>query len=132
MLTSVARFCVRRRRGVLAAWMLLFVAGIAAASMLFMRLTDSNGGASSESARGSALLTRASSMGPMAVVLVRGPAVDSPGTRAAVQALTTRLERVPQVTGAVNAYTSTDPALRARDGHASLIVVTVRTSARST
>jgi hypothetical protein len=43
MLTSVARFCVRRRRWVLAAWMLLFVAGIAAASMLFMRLTDSNG-----------------------------------------------------------------------------------------
>ena len=83
MLTSVARFCVRRRRAVLAAWMLLFVAGIAAASMLFMRLTDSNGGASSESARGSALLTRASSMGPMAVVLVKGPAVDSPGTRAA-------------------------------------------------
>jgi uncharacterized membrane protein YdfJ with MMPL/SSD domain len=84
MLTSVARFCVRRRRGVLAAWMLLFVAGIAAASMLFMRLTDSNGGASSESARGSALLTKASSMGPMAVVLVKGPALDSPGTDRAV------------------------------------------------
>jgi RND superfamily putative drug exporter len=129
MLTSVARFCVRRRRGVLAAWMLLFVAGIAAASMLFMRLTDSNGGASSESARGSALLTKASSMGPMAVVLVKGPALDSPGTRAAVQALTARLERVPQVTGAVNAYTSTDSALRATDGHASLIVVTVRKDA---
>jgi len=62
MLTSVARFCVRRRRGVLAAWMLLFVAGIAAASILFMRLTESNGGASSESARGSAMLTRASTM----------------------------------------------------------------------
>jgi hypothetical protein len=55
-------------------------------------------------------------MGPMAVVLVKGPALDSPGTRAAVQALTARLERVPQVTGAVNAYTSTDSALRATDG----------------
>jgi len=56
----------------------------------------------------------------------RGPAVNSPTTRAAVQALTARLERLPQVTGAVNAYTSRDTALRARDGHASLIVVTVR------
>ena len=73
MLTSVARFCVRRRRecwrrGCGCSWR-----GSPPPSMLFMRLTDSNGGASSESARGSALLTRASSTGPMAVVLVRGP-----------------------------------------------------------
>jgi RND superfamily putative drug exporter len=33
------------------------------------------------------------------------------------------------VTGAVNAYTSPDPRLRARDGHASLIVVSVRKNA---
>ena len=129
MLTTIARFCVRRRRLVLAAWMLLFAAGLAGAMMLFNRMTEANGGASSESVQGSAILTKASTMGPMAVVLVNGPPVDAPGTRAAVQALTARLERVPLVTGAVNAYTSPDPALRARDGHASLIVVWVRKNA---
>jgi RND superfamily putative drug exporter len=46
-----------------------------------------------------------------------------------VQTLTARLERLPQVTRAVNAYTSPDPRLRARDGHASLIVVSVRKNA---
>jgi putative drug exporter of the RND superfamily len=46
-----------------------------------------------------------------------------------VQALTAKLERVPNVTGAVNAYTSPDPQLRARDGHASLIVVSLTKSA---
>ena len=53
-------------------------------------------------------------------------------TRTAVQALTARLERLPQVTGAVNAYTSPDPRLRASDGHASLIVVSVRKNASMT
>ena len=38
MLATIARFCVRRRRWVLAAWMLLFVAGIAIGSMVFGRL----------------------------------------------------------------------------------------------
>ena len=68
-------------------------------------------------------------MGPGAVVLVKGPPMGAASTRAAVQALTARLERVPQVTGAVNAYTSADPMLRARDGRASLIVVSRRKTA---
>ena len=88
MFATIARFCVTRRRWVLAAWVLLLV-----------------------------------------VVLVKGPPVNAPGTRAAVLALTAKLERVPNVTGAVNAYTSPDPRLRARDGHASLIVVSLAKSA---
>ena len=64
-------------------------------------------------------------MGPTAVVLVQGPPVNASGTRAAVQALTAKLERLPNVTGAVNSDTSPDPGLRARDGHASLIVVSL-------
>jgi len=69
-------------------------------------------------------------MGPTAVVLVKGPPAAAPGTRAAVLALTARLEKLPLVTGAVNAYTSpADPVLRSPDGHASVIVVSVRKSA---
>ena len=126
MLATIARFCVRRRRWVLAAWMLLFIAGIAIGSMVFGRLHDSNGSAGYESVQGYNIVQKASSMGPTAVVLVKGPPVAAPGTRAAVLALTARLEKVPLVTGAVNAYTSpADRALASPGGHASVIVVEV-------
>jgi RND superfamily putative drug exporter len=127
MLATIARFCVRRRRWVLAAWMLLFVAGITIGSMVFGRLHDSNGSAGTESVQGSTIMQNASSMGPTAVVLVKGPPVAAPGTRAAVLALTARLEKVPLVAGAVNTYTGpADRALRSPDGRTSVIIVSVR------
>jgi putative drug exporter of the RND superfamily len=129
MFATVARFCVTRRRWVLAAWMLLLVIGLAAVIPLWGALKNSGSATGSESARGAAIMDKATSMGPTAVVLVKGPPVNAPSTRAAVSALTAKLERVPNVTGAVNAYTSPDPQLRARDGHASLIVVSLRKSA---
>jgi putative drug exporter of the RND superfamily len=129
MFATVARFCVRYRRWVLLAWMLLFIAGIAIGSQVFSHLKDSNGSSGAESVQGSDIMAKASDMGPTAVVLVKGPPVGAASTRAAVQALTSRLERLPLVTGAVNAYTSTDPRLRATDGRASLIVVSVRKDA---
>jgi putative drug exporter of the RND superfamily len=126
MLATIARFCATRRRWVLAVWVLLFAAGIAVGSMVFSHLKDSNGGAGTESVHGYNLLHKASSTGPSAVVLVKGPPVAAASTRASVQALTARLGRLPEVTGAVSAYTSNNPMLRASDGHASLIVVSVR------
>ena len=132
MYASVARFCVRNRRWVLLAWVLLFAVGIVVGSQVFNRLKDTNGASGAESVQGSSILDKASSAGPSAVVLVKGPAVAAASTRTAVQTLTARLERLPQVTGAVNAYTSPDPRLRAGDGHASLIVVSVRKNASMT
>jgi RND superfamily putative drug exporter len=130
MFATVARFCVRRRRWVLGAWMLLFVAGVTIGSMVFGRLHDSNGGAGTESVQGSAIMQNASSMGPTALVLVKGPPTDAPGTRAAVLALTARLDRLPNVTGAISAYTGpAGRALRSPGGHASVIVVSVAKSA---
>jgi putative drug exporter of the RND superfamily len=128
MYASVARFCVRYRWWVLAAWVLMFAAGTVIGGGVFSRLKDTNVGSGSESAQGSAIVDRAASMGPATVVLVKGTPVNVAATRAAVQALTTRLDHLPQVTGALNAYTSPEPMLRARDGHASLIVVSVRNS----
>src|SRR5690349_15552263 len=127
MLAAIARFCVRRRRWVLAAWMGLFIAGITIGMMVFGRLHDSNGGVGTESVQGSNIVQQASSMGPTAVVVVKGPLVTAPSTRAAVEALTARLEKVPDVTGAINTYTGlAGPALWSADGHASVIVVSVR------
>ncbi|HEV2252350.1 MAG TPA: efflux RND transporter permease subunit [Streptosporangiaceae bacterium] len=126
MFAAIARFSVQHRRWVLAAWMLLFVIGIAIGMMVFGRLHDSNGGAGTESVQGYNIIQKASSMGPTAVVLVKGPPVASTVTRAEILALTARLEKVPLVTGAMNAYTSPgDQALWSTDGHASVIVVEV-------
>ena len=70
-------------------------------------------------------------MGPSAVVLVKGPpvaAAEHPGGGAGADRPGWR--RLPQVTGAVNAYTSHGPErCGRRDGHASLIVVSVRKDA---
>ena len=61
---------------------------------------------------------------------MKGPPVAAPGTRAAVLALTARLEKVPDVAGAVNAYTGpAGRAPRSPDGRASVIVVSVRKNA---
>jgi putative drug exporter of the RND superfamily len=124
-LARLARFCVQHRRAVLAGWLVLFLAGVVVGSQVFARLktTDPQG---SESAQGASLMRNADSMGMSATVLVQGLPVDAPATRTAVQRLTAKLERLPDVTMAVNAYTSPDPALRSRDGRASLIVVNVR------
>jgi len=125
MFATVARFCVRRRRWVLAAWVLLFVAGIVIGSQVFHRLKDSNGSPGSESVEGASIMTKGAATGPSAVVLVKGPPMAAASTHASVQALTARLQRLPDVTGAVNAYTSPDPMLRAPNGHASLTVAWV-------
>jgi RND superfamily putative drug exporter len=109
----------------LVAWLVVFVAGIAIGSQVFSRLEDSNP-SGSESAYGANLLKDADSMGMSATVLVDGPPVDAPRTRAAVEALTRKLAQLPDVAMAVNAYTGHHPALRSPDGHASLIVVSVR------
>ena len=131
MSATIARFCARHRRWVLAAWTLLIMVGFAAAWPLFGRLTSAPGG-SSESARGAAILARASSTGPGAVILVQGAPADAAATHAGVRALTAKVDRLAHVTGAVNAYISPDPMLRARDGRASLIIVSIRKNTSTT
>jgi hypothetical protein len=88
---------------VLAAWVLLFAAGTVIGSRVFSRLKDFQRGSGSES--------------------VQVPA-------SWPKPPTARLERVAQVAGAVSAYTSADPMLRAPNGHASLVVVSMRKNAR--
>ncbi|HZC52809.1 MAG TPA: MMPL family transporter, partial [Mycobacterium sp.] len=124
-LARLARFAVRHRRAVLVSWLVLFIAGIAIGGQVFARLKDSNA-SGSEAAHGASLLQKADDMGMSATVLVQGPPVDAPTTRTAVQALTAKLAHLPNVTMAINAYTSPNPALRSPDGRASLIVVSIR------
>jgi RND superfamily putative drug exporter len=127
-LAALARFCVKHRRATLTTALVLFLAGIVIGGQVFGRLKQSAPSAS-ESTYGANLLRSADPMGMTATVLVQGPAIDAPATRAEVQALTRKLAHLPNVTTAVNAYTTPNPALRSRDGHASLIVVAVRKGA---
>ena len=71
MFATTARFCVTRRRWVLAAWVLLLIIGLAAALPLFKHLKAANGAPGSQSSRGAAIVGQATGMGPTAVVLVR-------------------------------------------------------------
>src|SRR3954453_9041202 len=122
----LGRFCFEHRRMVLMAWLVVFVVGFAFGSGVFARLKDSNGSASIESVKGFNILDDAASTGPGVLAVVDGARVADPRTRAAVGRLTAKLRALPHVETAVNAYGSPDPRLRAKDGRASLIVLTVR------
>jgi RND superfamily putative drug exporter len=128
MYTAIGSWVYRRRRLVLAGWLVLFALGIVVGSAVFNNLKDSNGSNSSQSVQGFKILDKASGMGPSVVAVVSGRPIDDPGARAAVQAASQKLAAIPGVVSVANAYTTTDPQLRSTDGTASLIVVTVRTT----
>jgi putative drug exporter of the RND superfamily len=123
MFSSIGRFCVRRRRFVLAGALLFFVAGIIVGSGVFMHLKESDGSSGTESVQGSDLIDRASGHGPEMVAVVDGPRVGDPAVRQAVLAAAARVAAVRGVTGVVTAYDRPDPMLRAADGRASLMVI---------
>jgi putative drug exporter of the RND superfamily len=128
MFATIGRFATRRRRLLLLGWLALFVVGIVVGSGVFMKLKESNGNNTSESARGHALVEAAETHGMPLIAVVDGPPVASPATRHAVQDAAHRVERLPGIAGVITTYDNPDPALRARDAHASLMVIsTVKT-----
>src|SRR3954447_10308059 len=126
MYARLGRACFEHRRAVLLSWLAVFVVGIVVGGGVFGRLKDSNGGSSTESVKGFNIVDDATGAGPTAIAVVDGARVADPRTRAAVERLSARLLRLRDVRSVVNAYGSPDPRLRAQDGRASLIVVTVR------
>src|SRR3954469_13728132 len=125
MYAKVGRFCVEHRRAVLVSWLAVFVVGIVVGGGVFARLKESNGSSSIESVKGFNILDDAKSTVPGAIAVVDGAGVSAPATRAAVERLTAKLRALPHVQSAVNAYGSPDPRLRAKEGKASLIVLSV-------
>jgi putative drug exporter of the RND superfamily len=125
MYARLGRVCFQHRRAVLLCWLAVFVVGIVVGGGVFARLKDSNGSSSIESVKGFNILDDAKSTGPGAIAVVDGARVSDPAARAAVERLTAKLRALPHVQSAVNAYSSPDPRLRATDGNASLIVLSV-------
>jgi RND superfamily putative drug exporter len=122
----LGRACFEHRRAVLLSWLAVFVVGIVVGGGVFGRLKDSNGGSGTESVKGFNIVDDATGAGPTAIAVVDGARVSDPRTRTAVERLSAKLQRLPDVRSVVNTYSSPDPRLRAKDGRASLIVATVR------
>ena len=125
MFSAIGHSVYRHRRLVLLAWAILFVVGIAVGSSVFSHLKDSNGAGSSESVQGAQLLDDASTTSVSLIAVVDGRPVDDPATRAAVVRASQSVSGLPHVVDVVNAYTASDPRLRATDSSASLIVITL-------
>jgi putative drug exporter of the RND superfamily len=136
MLHRLGRAAVRHPRRTIAAWVLMVVVSFIAAPVLFSSLTsDMGGGDGSESGRADDRVDelvarlppqdRAERPGPTVVGIVDGFAVDDPATEAAVRDAVARIAQLPGVDAVVDAYGSDDPGLRAQDGRASAVVVTM-------
>ncbi|HWD43888.1 MAG TPA: MMPL family transporter [Actinomycetota bacterium] len=123
MLRRLARFSLGHRRLVAAAWVVLFVAGIAIGSGVFDRLDPDVGDVEgTESARADARLRDLDPGGPSIAALADGVDPRDPRTAAAVRATAERLRAIPGVAQVAEPFGG-PPELLARDGRAALVAV---------
>jgi RND superfamily putative drug exporter len=135
MLQRLGRASARHPHRTFAAWMLVLVACVAAAPALFSSLTTDMGGGASESSRAEERFDElartmpppdpAAMHGPTLIGIVDGVPVDDPETEAAVEGAVAAISALPGVESVTSAYDSADPGLRATDGQASAVLVTL-------
>jgi RND superfamily putative drug exporter len=126
MLATIGRVTTRHRRAILLGWLALLVAGIVIGAGVFDKLKESNGNSNAESFQGQTLLDAASTEGMPLIAVVDGAPVEDPSTAQAVREAARQVAQVPGITSVTTAYDSPDPALRAHDGTASLMVISTR------
>ncbi|HET9556909.1 MAG TPA: MMPL family transporter, partial [Actinomycetota bacterium] len=96
MLVRIARFSLRRRRLVAAAWAVLFVAGIAIGGGVFERLDPDVGDVEgTESARAEARLDALDPGGETIAAVADGVDPADPAVAAAIRATVQRLRAIP-------------------------------------
>jgi RND superfamily putative drug exporter len=126
MLARLARFVIRRRRAVIAGWVLLLAVGFGVGSSVFGRL-ETQGLAppdSSESLATSRRLARGSeARGPRVVAVYDGVNPDDPGFTAEVRRAAAEVAAVPGVARVLDHTSTPSPELRATDGRAVSLVV---------
>ena len=123
MLRRLARFIIHHRRLVAAAWMILFVAGIAIGSGVFDRLDPDVGDVEgTESARADARLRALDPGGESIAALADGVDPRDPQVAAGIRATAGRLRAIPGVNQVADPF-SGPPGLLARDGRAALVAV---------
>jgi putative drug exporter of the RND superfamily len=124
MLARLARFSLRHRRLVAAAWVVLFVAGIALGSGVFERLDPDVGDvAGTESARAEARLDALDPGGESIAAVADGIDLRDPAAAASLRATAERLRAIPGVAEVADPVTTEVPELVAADGRAVLVAV---------
>jgi putative drug exporter of the RND superfamily len=135
MLHRLGLASIHHPRRALVIWGLAVVVSAATAPVLFSSLTtDMGGGDGTESARADRRMDElferlpASARQPDTtelIAVVDGLTVDDPDTQASVTTATTAIEALPGVTSVLDTYAAPDAGLRAVDGQASAVVVTL-------
>ena len=124
MLARIARFSLRHRRLVAAAWVVLFAAGIALGSGVFERLDPDVGDvAGTESALAEARLDALDPGGESIAAVADGIDPRDPAAAASLQATAERLRAIPGVAEVADPVTTPVPELVAADGRAVLVAV---------
>ena len=124
MLARIARFSLRRRRLVAAAWAVLFVAGIALGGGVFERLDPDVGDVEgTESARAEARLDVLDPGGETIAAVADGVDPADPAVATAIRATVQRLRAIPGVAEVADPVTGQAPQLVAGDGRAVLVAV---------
>ncbi|WP_134740864.1 MMPL family transporter [Nocardioides sp. 503] len=110
MTSRLARTCLRHRRRVLAAWVVVVVLGLAVSPGLFDRLTSEAGSVDgTESDRASQLLRAADPRGPEVVAVLDDVPATSPATRAAVERLGSQVAAIEGVAEVATPWTGLPP-----------------------
>jgi putative drug exporter of the RND superfamily len=119
----LGRFCVRRRWFVLVAWVLVAVAGAAAAGPVFSVLESSRLSGRFESVRGYDRLNENAQFGQRVIGLVDDARVTDPAVREAIVTAARDVARIPDVGRVVDPYRDPELGLVATDGRAAVVVV---------
>jgi RND superfamily putative drug exporter len=123
MLRRLARFSLRHRRLVAAAWVVLFVGGIAIGSGVFDRLDPDVGDVEgTESARAADRLRALDPGGESIAAVADGVDPRDPRVASGIRATAERLRAIPGVNQVADPFDG-PPELLARDGRAALVAV---------
>src|SRR3954454_17245642 len=126
MMSSLALFVVRRRRTVIAVWIVLLIAAGTVGSSAFSVLSSSfGGGTSTESGKVAERLDHLAATGGEIAIIADEIDVDDSGTASAVRAGLGRIAAIDGVINIADPWSTGIDALRASDRRAALAVVTV-------
>lgn len=122
----LARLVVRRRRAVILAWVaLLFGSAVIGSSALSVLSTDFGAGTSTESGRVAHRLDELAETGGQLAIVADQIDVDDPQVRSDVAAGLARIAALDGVLDVADPWSTGLDALRATDGRAALVVVTL-------